>query len=366
MNALESLSLPVTRAFIRRSTAVWLAAHLALWVNASYWNQLGWELLDNWDSGWYSKIIADGYSVPAWAFYPLYPLIVKALSVVVPLAPYVIGLLLSSALFFYFSEQVGRLCENPDERLEGMAPASRAGWLFFLFSPSSFVFRSHHTESLFIVLTWVAFVSSLRPEKGRWTLAAVASGLGALTRPQGILLANASAVATSASTKGWRPRAVRFVTSGLISGALYACYPLYQWLIAGDPGLAQSSQLAWRPEMTARSFVRTLWVGNPWQNMDSGSLERQAAFFALIVATVLLWKKRRVLAAYVGLCVAVMPAAGEFVGLFRYGAVLFPVLFLAGDKLGRLPRWIVVVISLAWLFRNLSIAHRYALFRWCY
>lgn len=360
---------PVTRRFLFGSTLLWLLSHLLVWGIVARIHHLEWAaMLDTWDSSWYTRIIREGYSEPAWAFYPLYPLVVGGLSKVVALSslPQVTGTILSTLLFALYCHLTVELMTRPDERLRGLLPTTRAGWLLFLFSPASFVFHSHHTESLFLLLSLVGFVLALRPEKGRWVLAAIVGGLAALTRPQGVLLAIALAIASAASVPDWPRRCLRFAVSGLLSGALCACYPLYQWWVAGDPWLAQSSQLAWRPEMTALSYLRTFWFGNAWQNTTMGSIERHVGFFALVAATALLWRHRRVLALYVGMCVGAMPAAGEFVGLFRYGAVLFPALFVAGERVGRLHRLLLLAVSCYLLYLNFSLTRRYVLFRWCY
>ena len=365
------LSTPATRRFVFGSVLAWLLGHLLIWIVVAQVDHRSWvAMLDHWDSGWYSKIVVRGYFWPAWAFYPLYPLIVKGLSTVFLLGgyPQVVGSVLSTALFVVFCHVVVRL-DVRDQKLRMLIPTTRAGWLFFLLSPASFVFHSHHTESLFLLLTLLAFVFALRPERGRWALAAVIAGLAALTRPQGIFLAVVTALGSSVTPAKlpWPRRAARFAASGLMSGALFACYPLYQWCVAGDAWISQSSQLHWRPEMTAGSFVRALWFGNTWQQTDVGSLERHAGFFLLVAMTVALAReRRRLIAVFVGLCVAVMPASGEFVGVFRYGSVLFPLLFLAGDKVGRLPRALIIVIGCYWLHLNVSLTWRYVILRWCY
>jgi hypothetical protein len=368
-NAYAPALAPVTRQFLFGSALLWLSSHLLVWTVTATTHHLDWAaMLDTWDSSWYTRIIREGYFTPAWAFYPLYPLVVGGLSKALALAshPQVTGTILSTLLFAVYCHLTAKLAARPDERLSGLTPTTRAGWLLFLFSPASFVFHSHHTESLFLLLSLVGFMLALRPENGRWLLAAVVGGLGALTRPQGILLAVALAIASCASVRDWPRRGLRFAASGAVSGALFACYPLYQWWTAGDPWLSQSSQLAWRPEMTALSFVRTFWLGNAWQNTNIGSIERHIGFFALIAATSLLWRHHRVLAVYVGMCVGVMPAAGEFVGLFRYGSVLFPALFVAGERVGRLPRLLLLAVSCYLLYLNFSLTRRYVLFRWCY
>lgn len=59
-----------------------------------------------WDSGWYLQIINQGYhSAQSWAFFPLYPALIKAFSLAIPVwgdldqVKLIIGLILSNIFF---------------------------------------------------------------------------------------------------------------------------------------------------------------------------------------------------------------------------------------------------------------------------
>jgi hypothetical protein len=64
--------------------------------------------------------------------------------------------------------------------------------------------------------------------------------------------------------------------------------------------------------------------------------------------------------------VGVMLPQGDLGNAFRFGAVLFPALFAAGDWLASRPWWLraPVVIGVLWL--NHRVAHAFAIGNWAY
>jgi hypothetical protein len=141
------------------------------------------RLLDpwaNWDGQWYVRIAAEGYR-PAFseAFFPLYPLLVRAVR---PLAgSYVVaGTLVSWAAVALALWLLFRL-------VRARFDARTAAWTvaFLSFFPTSFIFTSLYGESLFLLCSVAAFFFA---ERRRWALAGVAGLLAVLTRPTGLLL----------------------------------------------------------------------------------------------------------------------------------------------------------------------------------
>jgi hypothetical protein len=301
------------------------------------------DFLKRWDAGWYIQIAESGYSGPAWAFFPVYPMMMRGMSLVsgvpVPFAGLIVSALaLLAAVFVYTRHVAGRR-----GRFEFPA-GSNLGWFLFLFSPASWVFLHPHTESLYVLLLVLTLACWVR---SRWLVAALFSGLAALTKNQGTFLALTSGLAAAHDVylrhagvangkgRGWRDPVLIFLACGAISGGIYALYPLYQYALAGDPFLYLSSQIHWRPEMTAASYFKTLWFGNPWQNLRPGSLLHHAFFFALIY-TVFVYARRyprNLIWIYFALHTAVMPMSGELVGNLRYGTVLIVLWLFLGDQI---------------------------------
>jgi len=155
-------------------------------------------LLDRWlqwDAYWYLHIAAHGYAYSAVhhssvAFFPLYPLALRAASLVFAPLELIIrpgpALLISALLIANAATLLGlaalyRLALS----LSGAQAARRAIWVACAF-PTALFGAAPYSEGLFFLVTALFFLD-LRND--RWGRAALWSFLAALCRPLGILLA---------------------------------------------------------------------------------------------------------------------------------------------------------------------------------
>jgi hypothetical protein len=134
-----------------------------------------------WDAIWYLTIAQHGYqhSTALPDFFPLYPLLIRALSWSA-LSAVVAGVLISLVAFWIGLELVYRLAE----RDFGARAAMATVWLLALF-PMSFFFSAVYTEALFLALS-TGCLYLARCE--RWLWAGILGGLASATRSIGILL----------------------------------------------------------------------------------------------------------------------------------------------------------------------------------
>jgi hypothetical protein len=136
-----------------------------------------------WDSFWYLLIATDGYGTPSdhaqAAFYPLYPLLMRAGGWLVG-SPLVAGILVSAGCFLGALVLLHRLAA-----LELGASHARPTVLLVAFFPSALFFSAVYSESLFLLVSVGAFLAARRE---RWALAGALGGLAALTRNSGMLL----------------------------------------------------------------------------------------------------------------------------------------------------------------------------------
>ena len=140
------------------------------------------------DGGNYVVIATQGFgpmSRNLLAFYPLYPLLMRALT---PLSggPVVAGTLISAVSFLAALIIIHRLTDSHLGRR-----AADMTTVLLAFAPLSFFFTAVYTESLFLALT---AGSMLAAERGRFRLACGLGALATLSRPVGILLVVALAV----------------------------------------------------------------------------------------------------------------------------------------------------------------------------
>jgi Gpi18-like mannosyltransferase len=142
------------------------------------------DLFFCWDSRWYLSIVTHGYQFNPGkesnvAFFPLYPLLVKALSPIInaKLAGYIIS---NVALFFgttYFYRLI--LLDHDDEEI-----ASKAVF-YVLVSPASLFFSIFYTEGLFLFLVVTSFYYARRRA---WLIASLLGLCASLTKALGVLL----------------------------------------------------------------------------------------------------------------------------------------------------------------------------------
>ena len=152
----------------------------------------GWQAIfvswERFDGLWFLRIAAAGYRTAdhSAAFYPLYPLVIRAVSVVVGGHTYAASLLVSNAAFagslivLYFLT-ASELSES----------AARKAVLYMALFPTALFFLAPYSEALFLLTTLGAFWGARR---GRWWVAGVCGALASATRNVGILIVPALAL----------------------------------------------------------------------------------------------------------------------------------------------------------------------------
>ncbi|RKH64558.1 mannosyltransferase family protein [Corallococcus llansteffanensis] len=347
-------------------TALMLAHHFGLWAWTSVSRGIPLlQMLDRWDSHHYSTLVLEGYSWPLWAFLPLYPGAVWLLREGLggTLAPQVVGCLLSTlcliafvALNWHWSRR-GRLSA-------AMTPRTAWGWFFFLFGPASFTLHSHHTEGLFLLLSFGALAFAAR---GALVPSAVLVALCIWTRNQGTFVAITAALLLAGREPSWRARLTRFTAMGVLAVLAFAGLLAFEWMQSGHPFMFMKAQREWNHVDSVWGAVRGLWFGNPWHKGFNGWLVLRNLFGAVwLVAALALLRRDRALGLYALLSLAVMLPQGDLGNAFRFGAVLFPVMFLAGDWLATRPGWLRWSVALLAVWLNHKVTHAYAIGRWAY
>ncbi|MGW4731216.1 hypothetical protein ACWEQC_18985 [Streptomyces shenzhenensis] len=186
-----------------------------------YGRPLTKNLAHSWDSNWYLHIATHGYGhliwiTPTgdvqtdWAFFPLYPTLIRALTAVLPLSPAGAGLLIAwcaAAVAAWGIYAVGH-------HLYGRAVATALVALWASL-PHSVVLTLAYTEPLFAALAAWCLYAVL---KDRWLTAGVLAALAGLSRPSGIAAAVAVVAAAGYAIVRHRGR----VPAGLWAGAVLA------------------------------------------------------------------------------------------------------------------------------------------------
>jgi hypothetical protein len=146
-----------------------------------YFGNLVAAPLARWDSVWYLAIAHGGYDhEPArTAFFPLYPLMIRGLGIVIG-SDLIAGVLISIAAFAVALVLLHKLAT-----LEIGADHARITVMLLAFCPVAYFFSAVYSESLFLALSVGAIYQA---RLGRWAVAGALGGLAAASRNSGIVL----------------------------------------------------------------------------------------------------------------------------------------------------------------------------------
>jgi Mannosyltransferase (PIG-V) len=272
------------------------------------------------DALWYARIAQHGYTYStahssSIAFYPLYPLATKGVSLLAGNV-YVSGMLVSLVCLFL---AVAMLHLWLDGR--GMANQAPITTAFLLLFPWSVFYAAVYSESLSLFLALTTFVCF---ERKRPWLAFAAAFMLALTRPTGILIVPALFIAVLAvrdrSWRDWIP---------LGGGPLaLACFGLYQWIRFGTP-VASFRAAAVAPWSRGIGQALADFQLHPRVGFPSWYFGFMLAIFLVLMALTPLVRRRWGLPYAVFSAMSILlPAASGLASIERYAALDFPVLTL--------------------------------------
>ncbi|MGW7524201.1 hypothetical protein [Streptomyces sp. NPDC054783] len=211
---------------------------LVILTNAVRGHPLVKSLAHSWDSRWYLHIAAQGYGHKIWitpqgavqsdwAFFPLYPGLIRALTTVLPFTPGQAALLISwiaAGVAAYGVYAIGHLLYG-----RGVATALVALWAAM---PHSVELTIAYTESLFAALAIWSLYCVL---KGRWLWAGALAALAGLSRPSGFAVAGAVCIAAAYEVVRQRGRAPASVWAGAMLAPLgWLGYVLWVGSQTGD------------------------------------------------------------------------------------------------------------------------------------
>jgi hypothetical protein len=309
-----------------------------------------------WDTGFYVSIAEEGYRyegvpLPSVAFFPLYPLMMRAVASLVG-DPLVAGILISHVALLFASILFYRfVAESWDEAL-----AERTVWYWLIF-PAAFFGAAVYSESLFLLCAIGALYFARR---GYWEAAALLGIGAALTRFVGLIIVP---VLVLEWWQQWRSKEVAERPSPIaLLAALVillgtVAYMAYLWLVFGDPlafvhGAAVWARQPQSPLVTIGGLFQT--PANGWtaallagQLPLDDWLDFLAVVLFLVLALVLLYWRRWPEAAFVLLGVALAINSGLLMSQRRYMWALFPA-FIVLAKWGGRP-WVdrlVTAVSL--------------------
>ncbi len=311
------------------------------------WYRVPSSVLDSffiWDSQWYHSVAVNGYSYTPGkmsnvGFFPLYPLLVRAVSFITG-NPKIVGFaisniaLLIAVIYFY------RLIMHD---LDDSSVASRAVF-YLLVSPVSFFFSIFYTEGLFLALAVSAFYYARRR---RWLVASVLGYFLSLTRSIGVLimiplLVELADIRSATTKPAVRIRDVLYL---LLIPAGLLTHMGYLYFRFNDALLYAHAQFSWCRYFT--SFFDTLSNTECYRAFDKTIYLGAVIVAALLICYLLVNSKVRLsYVVYSALLLFVYLSSRLLEGMPRYVGIVFP-LYLGMALLAERSRWMEYLLSIA-------------------
>lgn len=182
------------------------------------------DFLNSYDGQYYISIAKNGYfSQERYAFFPLYPLLIRLIKYIG--IPYNYGGIIISNISTFLILYVIRKLIKDNNKLNSY-------YLIFLFSPLLPFTTMCYTESIYILMSLLAFYYY---KKEDYFLSAIFTGLTFLTRNSGIILWGAIGIDMLYSY--FKKKDIKFISIiifGLTSLMIGMIYPIYLYLKTGD------------------------------------------------------------------------------------------------------------------------------------
>lgn len=311
----------------------------------------GWY---HWDVALYIKVAQFGYGgyperypdAGIAAFFPGFPLALRAVHVVVPNWT-AAGLLVSLVAGSVAAVALGRLAA-----LDGHASTSGFAVLALVLSPYAVFLAAGYSEALFLAF---ALPSWLAARRRAWVAAGLLAAAASAVRVTGLFLAAALIVQYVVTDRRLRPNAVAL----LAPGVTLALFAFHLRRVLGDwYAWPHAEARVWGRRLTAPwTSLQTTWqaVGGTWQ---AGTRDYSVQFAADIAAVVLgvaltaylLWRRRYGESTYVGLQVAALITSSYYLSVGRATLLWWPLWILVARAFTRsrvaLAAYVVVATPL--------------------
>jgi Gpi18-like mannosyltransferase len=334
-----------------------------------------YRYLLRWDASWYLKIAGEGYSSyngndlvqQSMAFPPLYPLISRAVAVILGISDGVSLLVVANISIVIAVLLTFKLVK--EDFGDETALYTVAALSFF---PTSLFFSAGYTESLSLLLTVSCF---LLLKKNRYILASVLISLTLATRPTSVVL---MLVLVWELWRGFSGDLRRLATVGasclIIATSGVWMYMIYLWVVFNRPFAAVTSHRAWHGSGSWSEFFQILTL-QPFRHLvdilELGPFPIPLApwFFLLFVLLLAFFHKRlptsyALYAMGVLLTPYIIASGNVGFGSFpRYQLLAFPIFIIIGE---RFKTWSWLRLSIIGLFAAMLFMYTafYAQYFW--
>ena len=294
------------------------------------------EMWTRWDARHFLEIAEFGYTDPrsdahATAFFPLWPLLIRALSAT-GITPAFAGMLLATAASVVAVAYLYRLAEEELGR-----DAGRRASLYLLFFPTAVFLVAPYSESLFLAGAIPAFYYARR---GRWIASGMCAAVAMGARAAGVFLLCGLALEFVRQRNFSGATLRRGLAGGVLALLPLVAFGAYLWQVKGDPLYFFTDQrLGWGREFSGpMEALRSTWDGT---RVDAGEgvltnfvigwrVEIVAVALGILALLWALIKREWGYAGYMGVFLAFLVTSTIYLSVPRTLLSMFPiVLFLA-------------------------------------
>ncbi len=310
-------------------------------------NHVWLDIWGVWDTGWYMSIAKNGYCATVstqpdivnqanYAFFPLYPMLMKILGAVVG-DPFLAGIIISNIALLAGCFYLYRLA-----LMDSDEPTALDSVKYLLIFPTAFILSSVFTESLFLVLLAASFYYA---RKGNWLAAGTLGFFLALTRSLGVLMVIPLAYEYLRTNKTFR-RDFCFLFLIPLGTAVFA---VYNYFLTGDFLAFAHVQAAWGHRLF--NPFRVLWDGLfSTKLFNARSHAIFSAGYTIVVLALFIIFPGRIRFSYwlTGIILIFIPLCSGLQSLPRYILVIFPLYILLAQisRRGYINQAITIILAI--------------------
>lgn len=278
-----------------------------------------------WDGRFYWYLADNGYAGKiSSAFYPLYPALMRILSVVMPTP--IAGLLLSNLFFVLAGILFYRLCL--DKFNATVANFALVAWLLY---PASFFLNLVYTEALFLFLSLACFYSL---DRRCFFYSSIFAALLVLARPVGIFIVPALVVYAIRNRKIVAP--FKLWALVVLPCFAYLSFGLLIMYTSGTSSFSAQNYFIGQNSLSNIFSLLTWFKANFYDlsfsfNGINTSLLNRSFFIVALFFLIYSYGKLSVEVLIFTILLVLIPAlSGEFVGYLRYLAPVFALFGVIG------------------------------------
>jgi len=299
----------------------------------------------NFDGVHYLNIAGNGYTNNA-RFMPLYPLMIKSLSLF-GFSQFIAGLFLSNLFFLLSLFVLYKLI-----KLDFSKNIIILVTIFILVFPTSFFFGAVYSESLFLLLILLSFYFA---RQKNWLLAGIFAGLSSATRIVGIIMFFTLLVEFYLQKEKISLKNLLYIAIAPVGTIIYAIYNKVKWgsffyflQAHGELGNSRSTnKIVLFPQTIYRYLKILLTLPTKQFEWWIALLELVMFIFCLSILYIAWRKKVRPSYLLYGLGALFIPASsGTFSGLPRYIIPIFPMFITIALIKNKIFQTVYLVISL--------------------